>query len=96
MCFARGMAQRNRLWGFTDADGVLLAEVTAAVPALRTVLARAERSAGFPGRWVVRASADDLDDLYRRIEAEMADPSRERRAQLEQMLDTLSMAMDGI
>jgi hypothetical protein len=90
------MARRNRLWGFTDAEGALLAEVTASVPTLRALAARAERSAGFPARWVVRASADELDDLYRRIEAVMADQSRERRAQLERMLETLSMAIDGI
>lgn len=91
------MARRNRLWGFNDSERALLEEATAALPALRALVARAERTAELPGRWTVRASKAELYHLYEAVEELMdGQTSHERLEQLDGMLETLDQTFDGI
>jgi hypothetical protein len=91
------MARRNRLWGFSEADRALLVEATAELPSLRAVVARAERRAELPGLWTVQASKDELYDLYELVEVLMdGQRSLQRLEQLDGMLETLSLSIDGL
>jgi hypothetical protein len=46
------VSRRKRLWGFDDEERRVLLEVTAGLPELQAVLARAERRADL-GVWVL-------------------------------------------
>jgi len=91
------MARRNRLWGFSDADRAVLVEATAGLPPLRALVARAERRAELPGLWSVQASKDELYDLYELVEELMdGQTSLQRLEQLDGVLETLDLSLDGI
>lgn len=90
------MAQRQRVWGFDDAEREVLVAETAQLQELGALVARAERRADVLGLWIVRASVRELDEIYSLVEAlRNGTRSRRRREQLEGMLATLCTAMDG-
>lgn len=94
---ARTMARRNRLWGFNDADLALLVEATAALPALRALIARAARRAELPGLWTVQASKDELYDLWELVDELMdGQTNPQRLEQLDGLLETLDTSIEGI
>jgi hypothetical protein len=89
------MAQRNRLWGFDDADRALLIAATVELPSLRAVVARAEPRADLR-MWLVRATKRELNEMYDLVEALM-DGTRGRRQleRLDGLLATLCTSIDG-
>ena len=85
------------MWGFDDAERELLISATTHLRELRGLVDRAERRADlYDGIWIVRASVDELDEMYDLVQALM-DGTRSRRKleQLEGMLATLCTSMDG-
>jgi hypothetical protein len=89
------MARRKRLWAFDDEDRGVLLEGAAGIPALLSVLGRAERRVDL-GAWVVEASVSELDEMYDLVGALMdATRSRRRLDVLEGLLFGLSTAIDG-
>ena len=90
------MARRKRLWAFDDEDRGVLLEGAAGIPALLSVLGRAERRMDLGGAWVVEASVSELDEMYDLVGALMdATRSRRRLDVLEGLLFGLSTAIDG-
>ena len=92
----RGMARRKRLWAFDDEERGVLLKGAAGIPALLSVLGRAERRVDLGGAWVVEASVSELDEMYDFVGALM-DATRSRRCLdvLEGLLFGLSTAIDG-
>jgi hypothetical protein len=91
------MARRTRRWGFYDADRAVLLVATADLPSLRALVARAERRAELPGLWTLQASKAELYDLYELVEELMdGQTSLQRLEQLDGMLETLDLSLDGI
>jgi len=90
------MARGRRLWGFGDSERDILVEATANIPALRAVVARAERRTEFGGVWLVQATGRELDEMYSLVEALMdATRSRKRLDLLDGMLASLCSSIDG-
>jgi hypothetical protein len=87
---------RGRLWGFDDEQRRALIEATGAVPELRAVIARAKPHAEIAGLWLVRATVNELDEMYSLVGALM-DTTRGRRRleMLEGMLASLCTSIDG-
>lgn len=92
-----GMGRRRRLWAFNDEERSVLIEASAGIPALQSVLARAERRAELgSGAWVVQASVGELEEMYDLVNALMdATLSRRRLDLLEGLLASLSTSIDG-
>jgi len=91
-----GMARRKRLWAFDDEERGVLVEGAAGIPALQSVLARAERRAELDGAWVVQATVEELDEMYDLVGALMdATRSRRRLDLLDGLLASLSTSIDG-
>jgi len=90
------MARRKRLSAFDDEERGVLLQGAAGIPALLSVLGRAERRADLGGAWVVEASVSELDGMYDLVGALMdAARSRRRLDVLEGLLAGLSTAIDG-
>ena len=90
------MARRKRLWALDDEERGLLLQGAAGIPALLSVLARAERRMDLGGTWVIEASVRELDEMYDFVGALMdATRSRRRLDVLEGLLFGLSTAIDG-
>jgi hypothetical protein len=87
----------RRQWCFNDADRALLLEATAERPELRALVARARRTAELPGLWTLQASKAELFDLWE-LDDELMDGqmSPQRFDQLDGMLETLDLTIDGI
>jgi len=79
-----------------DEERGLLLQGAAGIPALLSVLARAERRMDLGGTWVIEASVRELDEMYDFVGALMdATRSRRRLDVLEGLLFGLSTAIDG-
>ena len=90
------MARRRRLWAFDDGERGILIEATAGMPALQSVLARAERRVELGGTWVVEASVGELNEMYDLVSVLMdATRSRRRLDLLEGLLAGLCTSIDG-
>jgi hypothetical protein len=90
------VAGKLRLWGFDDGERQLLFEVTANIPALRTVLDRARPHAEISGLWIVQATARELDEMYSLVEALMDGTRRRRELDLlEGLRASLCTSIDG-
>lgn len=86
----------KRLWGFDDEGREFVLEMTEGIPELRAMVARAQRQAGEGGMWLVKATVDELDQMYDLAQAMMdATRSRRRLDMLEGMLASLCTSMDG-
>jgi hypothetical protein len=93
---AADVASSERVWGFDDEARRFLLEVTADVPSLRAVVSRAEAAPQFPGLWVVRASARELDEMFSFAEGLMDRTRGRRRIELlGGMLASLCTSIDG-
>lgn len=90
----------RRQWCFNDADRALLLEATAERPErpeLRALVARARRTAELPGLWTLSASKADLYDLWELVDELMDGQTNPQRfEQLDGMLETLDLTIDGI
>ena len=87
---------RGRLWGFDDEQRRALIEATGAVPELRAVIARAKPHAEIAGLWLVRATVNELDEMYSLVEALIDGArSRRRRDQLDGTRAALCTSIDG-
>lgn len=87
---------KNRMWGFDDAERELLVTATAEIPILRAVVERAERRADLDGLWLVKSNADELDEMYSLVSALMdGTRSRKKLDVLDGMLASLCNAIDG-
>ncbi|MCB9583744.1 MAG: hypothetical protein H6717_42320 [Polyangiaceae bacterium] len=90
------MGQAKRMWGFDDAERRLLFDATDDIPELREILSRAAPRQDLGGLWVLRATVDELDEIYSLVEALMDGTRSERRLeQLEELLAGLCTSMDG-
>ncbi len=87
---------KNRLWGFDDAERELLIGATEHLPELRAVIERAERRADLDGLWLVKSNVDELDEMYSLVQALMdGTRSRKKLDLLDGMLATLCTSIDG-
>ncbi len=87
----------RRQWSFNDADRALLLEATAELPELRALVARARRTAELPGLWTLPASKTELFDLWELVDELMDGQTNPQRfEQLDGMLETLDLTIDGI
>jgi hypothetical protein len=90
----------RRQWCFKDADRALLLEETAARPEwseLHALVARARRTAELPGLWTLSASKLELFDLWELVDELMdGQTNPQRYEQLDGMLETLDLTIDGI
>ncbi len=87
---------KNRLWGFDDAERELLIAATAEIPTVRAVVERAERRADLDGLWLVKSNVEELDEVYSLVSALMdGTRSRKKLDLLDGMLATLCTSMDG-
>lgn len=87
---------KNRMWGFDDAERELLIAATAEIPTVRAVVERAERRADLDGLWLVKSNVEELDEVYSLVSALMdGTRSRKKLDLLDGMLATLCTSMDG-
>lgn len=87
---------KNRLWGFDDAERELLIAATAEIPTVRAVVERAERRADLDGLWLVKSNVEELDEVYSLVSSLMdGTRSRKKLDVLDGMLATLCTSMDG-
>lgn len=87
---------KNRLWGFDDAERELLIGATAEIPTLRSIIERAERRADLDGMWLVKSNVEELDEMYSLVQALMGGTrGRKKLDLLDGMLATLCTSMDG-
>ena len=87
---------KNRLWGFDDAERELLIAATVEIPTVRAVVERAERRADLDGLWLVKSNVEELDEVYSLVSALMdGTRSRKKLDVLDGMLATLCTSMDG-
>ena len=66
------------LWGFDDEERTVLLEATSNVPRLRAVIARGRPSAEDPGLLLLKATVEELDDVFTLVE-ELTDATRSRK-----------------
>ena len=89
----------RRLWGFDDAEREVLLGATAELPELpelAAIVVRAERHEEIAGLWLVKATGNELDEMYSLVEALMdGTRSRRRLELLEGMLASLCTSIDG-
>ena len=86
----------EKLWGLGSGELAFLIEATRHLPELRSVLVRAEPRAEIPGLLIVKATLEELDDLYSLVEhLEDITRSPARLEVLEGLRAGLSTAMDG-
>ena len=86
----------EKLWGLGSRELAFLIEATRHLPELRSVLVRAEPRAEIPGLLIVKATLEELDDLYSLVEhLEDITRSPARLEVLEGLRAGLSTAMDG-
>ena len=87
---------KKRWWGFDTEAYKLLLAATADIPELRAVIDRARPDAEIAGLLVLRATVDELDEMYTLVE-HLADRVRSpRRRELVHMLRvSLSTSIDG-
>jgi hypothetical protein len=90
------VADKNRLWGFDDAERRLLFDATTNIAELRAVVERARPRAEIKGVWVVQATARELDEMYSLVEALMDGARGRRRLDLlDGLLASLCASIDG-
>lgn len=83
-------------WGFGEKEHETLLSSTAGLPELRGLIVRAHPHAQIDGLLIVRATVDELDDIYTLVERlEDATRSRRRLELLDGLRASLSSAMDG-
>lgn len=87
---------KMRTWGFDDEERELLLDATADIRSLRAVVARATPHTEIPELLLVRATPQELDDMYSLVEAPTdGRPGRKRLAILEGLRRSLCTAIDG-
>jgi hypothetical protein len=84
------------MWGFDDEERTLLMAATTQLPELREVVERARPHADFPGLLLLKATVEELDDIYTLVE-ELTDGTRSRRRRdlLDGLRASLCSAMDA-
>ena len=83
-------------WGVDAEQRAVLLEATEELPALRAVISRARIVDDIPGLLWIRATVEELDELYTLVE-ELTDwtRSRKRRELLDDLRATLCTSIDG-
>jgi hypothetical protein len=89
-------ARKKVLWGFDEEQRAILVPATAQIPELRAVIDRAEPHGEIPGLWVLRATIEELDQMYMLVE-HLTDATRSRRRidVLDGLRMSLCTSMDG-
>jgi hypothetical protein len=67
-----------RVWGFDEGQRRLLWAATTELPELRAIVERAQPQNEVPGMLVLRATVEELDEMYSLVE-ELTDGSRSRK-----------------
>jgi hypothetical protein len=87
---------RQTALGFDDDARRVLFEATSPVPRLQAVIARAKPHPEVGGLFVLRATFDELDEMYDFVGALMdSTRSRRRLEMLDGLLGSICIAIDG-